>query len=726
MLRRLRPTLAQTFFAANLCLAALLGALVYGLSRGSERTVLATSERARRATSLMIGQRIQAYLDQAESIIASVERKIQIGLCDPRDPKSVEAALFAMAVDRPGLDGISLTQGRALGFDENGRLMLAPEGRWQMAVYRSTPEPGSALHSAWVRMEGKGFVGDERRRKPAEGLLSASFVPTRTSMKDPTEHPTFITPASRVHFTGSRPVWSDLSYVEADEHLPDREKRVAVIAMRALKDREGRFAGVLRAGLLRETVDRILSEEQERALPNRIVLCDEQGRLLGRLGPNDPLLPQPDDSLRIVPQRVPEEIGRALRDEGLLRLGPAHLDESARFFVGTRPYLASFHALPDTQDWRVVVVAAEDELPGVAEERRMRSRLLIFVGLLSAVILTGGIFTLRTVRHGLGQITASSGRMKDFDFAPRTPRTFFRDMEEVMGSLELAKTAMRAMSKYVPVDLVRLLYRTGREPELGGEPMTVSLLFSDIKGFTTLAERLPPNELARVLGRYFEVMTAAIQGRGGTIDKYIGDAIMAVWNAPTPTPDHARRACEAALAAQAAEEALFASAEWQGRRPLVTRFGLHTDEVLVGHFGAPDRMSYTCLGDGVNLAARLEGLNKQYGTTLLVSDRVREGAGRGFVFRFLDVVTVSGKGQAVRVHELLGADGLAGPRVERAKQYEDAYSLYLRRDFARALAAFEALRDDDPPAAVLAERCRRLLQSPPGEGWDGVYVATIK
>jgi adenylate cyclase len=434
---------------------------------------------------------------------------------------------------------------------------------------------------------------------------------------------------------------------------------------------------------------------------------------------------QPDTALRIVPAHMPEEIARALRDDGLRRLGPEHLDESARLLVGNRPYLVSFRALTGTQDWRVVVVVAEDELPGVTEQQRLRVRLLAFVAALSTVILVGGALTLHTVGRGLHQISLSSSRMREFDFTPASPGATFKDMEDVMGSLELAKTAMRAMSKYVPVDLVRLLYRTGQEPRLGGELMPVSLLFSDIKGFTTLAERLPPNELARVLGRYFEVMSAAVQGCGGTIDKYIGDAIMAVWNVPTPTAEHPRRACEAALAAQAAGEALFASAEWQGRAPLVTRFGLHTAEVLVGHFGAPDRLSYTCLGDGVNLAARLEGLNKQYGTTLLASDAVRQAAGPAFAFRFLDVVAVSGKGEAVRVHELLGPASLRGARVDTARRYEEALARYLLRDFRAALRMFEALARD-PPSEVLAARCRQFLAAPPPDDWNGTYVATSK
>jgi adenylate cyclase len=200
---------------------------------------------------------------------------------------------------------------------------------------------------------------------------------------------------------------------------------------------------------------------------------------------------------------------------------------------------------------------------------------------------------------------------------------------------------------------------------------------------------------------------------------------MAVWNAPTACADHPRRACEGALSAKAAADALFAAEEWQGRPALVTRFGLHTDEVLVGHFGAPDRMSYTCLGDGVNLAARLEGLNKQYGTSILVSEAVRRDAGDAFAFRFLDVVAVTGKGQAVRVFELLGRAGAEGLRMETARRYEDALALYLRRDFEAARLAFEALVDD-PPSAILAARCRDFATMPPPEEWDGTYVSRGK
>jgi adenylate cyclase len=286
---------------------------------------------------------------------------------------------------------------------------------------------------------------------------------------------------------------------------------------------------------------------------------------------------------------------------------------------------------------------------------------------------------------------------------------------------------MRALGKYVPVDLVRELYESNREPELGGELTEISLLFSDIEGFTTLAERLTPDALARALGRYLAAMTAGVRSEGGTVDKFIGDSVMAFWNAPSACPDHARRACRAVLACLREARALYASPGWTDLPPLVTRFGLHRATVMVGHFGAPERLSYTALGDGVNLASRLEGLCKQYGVTVLVSETILADVGDEFAFRFIDRVAVKGKRESVRVYELLdpGADDSA--LLAQARAYERALGAYFARDFAAALAIAEGEgQGSDPPSRVLAARCRDLIVNPPPDGWDGVFVARAK
>jgi adenylate cyclase len=253
-------------------------------------------------------------------------------------------------------------------------------------------------------------------------------------------------------------------------------------------------------------------------------------------------------------------------------------------------------------------------------------------------------------------------------------------------------------------------------------------MFTDIEGFTDLSEKLDPTELAHALGRYLESMTRAIEDEHGTIDKFIGDAVMALWNVPSPCEAHAKRACAAALACTRANRALYASAEWRGLPALVTRFGLHGGRVMVGHFGAPTRLSYTALGDGVNLAARLEGLCKQYGVTILVSETIEKEARGEFVMRLIDRVAVKGKKQPVKVYELLGAVSDEIPRKTELLRYEEAFEAYARRDFAAAIAiASEIGRDvEDGPSRVLKKRCEALIERPPPEDWDGVYVASSK
>jgi adenylate cyclase len=283
---------------------------------------------------------------------------------------------------------------------------------------------------------------------------------------------------------------------------------------------------------------------------------------------------------------------------------------------------------------------------------------------------------------------------------------------------------MRALSKYVPVDLVRELYGKNVEPTLGAEQRELTVMFSDLEGFTSLSEKLAPAELARLLGAYLEAMTTAIRSTSGAVDKFVGDAVMALWNAPSERADHAVVACEAILRCQEATRKLYASAAWSAA-PLRTRFGLHCDRVLVGHFGAPDRLSYTAIGDGVNLAARLESLCKQYGVSVLVSDAVVERAREKFAFRLVDRVAVKGKTQAVVVYELLGRRDEAIAALPAVRRYEEAFQAYSRRDFAAACALLSS-QPEDGPSRVLHERCQALIAAPPSSEWNGVHRALGK
>ena len=248
-----------------------------------------------------------------------------------------------------------------------------------------------------------------------------------------------------------------------------------------------------------------------------------------------------------------------------------------------------------------------------------------------------------------------------------------------------------------------------------GERKELTVLFTDIRGFSQVAEEMEPEELAAFLGEYLTPMTDLVLASGGTLDKYIGDAIMAFWGAPIDMPDHAARACEVALKMQAALVALNRAWERDGRAPIAVGIGLNTGPMAVGNMGSAARFEYTVLGDQVNLASRLESLTKEYGVGILVGESTARAAGGGFQLREIDLVRVKGRAGAAPVFELIGA---AGAAVDPA--FARALALYRDRRFGEAKGAFAAL-EGDPAASVMAARCEVLAASPPAPDWDGVY-----
>jgi len=282
----------------------------------------------------------------------------------------------------------------------------------------------------------------------------------------------------------------------------------------------------------------------------------------------------------------------------------------------------------------------------------------------------------------------------------------------------------RAFSRYVSPEVARAVVARPDRLELGGEEAVVTVLFSDLAGFTTFSETLSPKELIAILSACFAPSASIILQSGGTLDKYIGDAVMAFWGAPLPLADHAARAVAAALAMRQATQAVSRDFTARGLPRLAARIGLATGPAVVGNVGSLERFDYTVLGDTVNLASRLESLNKFYGTDILLAASTRQGAGEAFPCREVDAVRVKGRNAAVVVHEPLDPAGAVLPAF--ALLYAEALGLYRGRDFAAALAGFEAVQaareGGDPPSGVMAGRCRKFLEAPPPQDWDGVFV----
>ena len=719
-------TLGQAFVLSLLGLAAALSLLFYIVFHGSRETIIESSEHIRDGASREISERVTNLLSKAPAAVQQFQREVNSGFVDARDLLAIEPALFTLLLSDRDIGEVTLTYGDKIGFDEDGALQLAARSRGQLSVVHTPNTKGEdQFWSRHIHEEGDAFVADRRELEPTPRFAT---LPSRREsgapIPDPTLHPTFTTPA-REDFSG-RLLWSDLHWSQLDAELPESQRRAEVSVQQVITDAAGKFAGVLRVGLLTQQLDRAVRIQLAPAGmpdPHRIFICDAEGRLITPVTPSDRLQEFGED-LRIAPATLPPEIVRALADPKLRAIGEETPNISGHFRFNGEEFLTTFRALPETQDWIVGIVVPRAYYLG--NLTAIRDRLLsISLGIM-ALLVVGGTLVLRRVKWALGQITKESLKMNAFEFSPTPTAAAFRDVSDVLESLEKAKTAMRAMSKYVPINLVRRLYRNKTEPVLGGELMEISIMFADIRDFTTFSEQLTPNQLAAALGRYLDVMARIIQQEtGGTIDKFIGDAIMTFWNAPEPVAEHARMACLAALRCREAGRVLSQSSEWRGLPPFETRFGLHQDKALVGHFGAPDRMNYTAIGDAINLASRLEGLNKQYGTTIIASDRIFEDARAQFDFRLLDWVTVKGKTEAIKIYELLGQKGEAGELRETVVAYEDAFGAYVKRDFAAAIAILEK-HDADPPSAVLIDRCRVFQQTPPAADWRGVYTFLSK
>jgi adenylate cyclase len=293
-----------------------------------------------------------------------------------------------------------------------------------------------------------------------------------------------------------------------------------------------------------------------------------------------------------------------------------------------------------------------------------------------------------------------------------------REKRKVRGSFQ----------QYLSPEVIRRLLE---QPKLVQPRKTeVTVMFSDIRNFTTISEQLDAQDLAVLLNNYLSDMTRIVFDTQGTLDKYIGDAVMAFWGAPFEEPDHAVRSCHAALAMMLRVAQL--REEWQaaGRPHLDIGIGLNTGTASVGNMGSQLRYGYTAMGDVVNLSSRLEGLNKEFRTHILVGPATYESArDAGFVFREVDLIRVQGKLKPVTIYELVSPKEDVTSHAERLNEFARGRATYLRRDWLEAQAIFQSILDrwpEDGPARAYWKRCQDYLFEAPNENWDGVFVMTHK
>ena len=287
----------------------------------------------------------------------------------------------------------------------------------------------------------------------------------------------------------------------------------------------------------------------------------------------------------------------------------------------------------------------------------------------------------------------------------------------------------KAFQSYVAPEVVNQIIRHPDKLRLGGERRELSILFSDIRGFTTLSETMEPEAVVEVLHDYLNPMSEIVVRHGGTLDKYIGDAIMALYGAPLDQPDHSRRACRTALEMVRTLKDL--DREWveRGRPALKIGIGINSGLVSVGNMGSNRLFDYTAIGDNVNLASRLEGLNKFYGTEILVSAATVEHLDQDFYFREVDLVRVKGKKHPIAIYEVLGEGAPEGKLARFLELYTEALACFREGRWAEGLKAFQAAAGLNPHDALCAhylQLTEKYAENPPGPDWDGVTTMADK
>jgi adenylate cyclase len=328
----------------------------------------------------------------------------------------------------------------------------------------------------------------------------------------------------------------------------------------------------------------------------------------------------------------------SIRDEG----GRDYLFRLQKF---TQSDLFSGHSL---------LLAAEDDF--VQDVRKLQIK-GIFIALIAGGCFVPVVWIFGSRMSGsLRRITAQASRLRTLEPPDDAPVTsHIAEIDELGRTMAVAQRTVWSFAHFVPRDIVKGIIDTSISTELGGVRQELTILFTDVSNFTGIAEAADPDSLMRQTSRHFTALTGAFLAEGGTVDKFIGDSVMVFWNAPHLQSDHVERACRAALAAKAANDALNIQFEAEGLKPFAVRVGIHVGDAVVGNVGSTERMNYTALGNSVNLAARLEGLNKEYGTSILVSDAVRKRVEPCFRFRAIASVIAKGMTTETRVFELIEA-----------------------------------------------------------------------
>jgi adenylate cyclase len=380
---------------------------------------------------------------------------------------------------------------------------------------------------------------------------------------------------------------------------------------------------------------------------------------------------------------------------------------------------------------KILIVSPLDDFIKNFKNNRGNNILFSLLILILSSLIT--FFLSNHISKSIRKLAQEAYKIKNLNFSDaffvKSDIKEIKDLNEALLSL---RTSIQSFSFYIPKTLVKRLLQRKQSIHVGGRSREITLFFSDIENFTTISENYSAEKISVHLSDYFNALGEIISNHEGTIDKFIGDAVMAFWGAPISDNFHVKNACTTALLCQQKINELNRIWKKEDKPEFKTRIGIHTGTAIVGNIGSTERMNYTVIGDNVNLCSRLEALNKEYGTKIIVSDSVYSLVKNDFYFRQLDVVIVKGRTSPIKIYELFGfqsKDALLVPDddvLSYMKNFEKAYNLYLSRQFEEAILAFGELmvvnQAKDQSLGLYKKRCEEFIKNPPPKEWVGEYI----
>ena len=403
-----------------------------------------------------------------------------------------------------------------------------------------------------------------------------------------------------------------------------------------------------------------------------------------------------------------------------------HVETNKDYFVFPSPrdgreLSASFARFPETfgSPWQSVILTPTDDFVG--RLRDTNQKIILIIVALTAIELGFIVLIARRLTRPLERVTKELEAIEELTFRVNDGRSSkIKEIARLQTAATLLRNSLQSFASFAPVEVVRGLIRSGIPLTLGVERRSLTVFFSDIEAFSTHAEHSDPDRLLEQMSIYFDVVSKSVSDEGGTVDKFIGDGVMAFWGAPLELPDHALRACRGALRSVRRLQAVNEARRATGHVGFRMRIGLNTGDALVGNVGSTDRFSYTAMGDAVNVASRLEGTNKQFGTTICVSETVVDAAQGQIVVRPLRRIAVKGREQRFMVYELLGVRDSSDPELrpaetaaELSELTQSAFDLFEAGDHRNAADAYRKIlvrHPTDPVAKAMLETLEAISE----------------